>query len=60
ATIAMPIAWEDLSAKFKPEIFSVRSAAKYLKKRRVDPFASLLETLQKLPRTAKARRIIGK
>lgn len=59
ATIAMPIAWEDLSPNFDPERFTVRSVTKYLKGRRVDPFASLLQTRQKLPSTAKAARIIG-
>ncbi len=47
--IAMPVEWDDLSPKFKPEVFSVRSAEKYLRQRRVDPFASLLKARQKLP-----------
>ena len=49
AGIAMPIEWDALSAKFKPEVFSVRSAAKYLAKRKVDPFSSLLKAQQELP-----------
>jgi bifunctional non-homologous end joining protein LigD len=49
AGIAMPIEWDDLTAKFKPDQFTVRSAAKYLAKRQVDPFASLLKSRQKLP-----------
>jgi bifunctional non-homologous end joining protein LigD len=57
ATIAMPVEWDDLSAKFKPEVFNVRSAEKYLNKRRVDPFASLLKARQKLPSVAKLARI---
>ncbi|MEI9938768.1 MAG: DNA ligase D [Pseudomonadota bacterium] len=60
ATIAMPVEWDDLSAKFRPEIFNVRTAAQYLDKRGVDPFASLLKARQKLPSTAKAARISGK
>jgi len=59
APIAMPVAWEDLSTRFKPEAFTVRTAAKYLKGRSVDPFASLLKARQKLPNRAKAARIIG-
>ena len=53
ATIAMPIAWQDLSPKFKPEDFNVRSAAHYLKARKADPFASLSKSRQQLPNLAK-------
>jgi len=60
AMIAMPVEWDDLSAKFKPESFSVRTAERYLSKRRVDPFASLLKARQKLPSAAKAAKTIGK
>ena len=60
ATIAMPVEWDDLSAKFKPEAFTVRSAEKLLSKRRVDPFASLLKARQKLPSVAKGARTTGK
>jgi bifunctional non-homologous end joining protein LigD len=60
ATIAMPIEWDELTAKFKPELFNVRSAEKYLNQRTVDPFASLLKSRQKLPSATKAARIIGK
>ncbi|HEY0467705.1 MAG TPA: DNA ligase D, partial [Polyangiaceae bacterium] len=59
AMIAMPVEWDDLSAKFKPELFTVRSAAKYLKKRSSDPFASLLKSRQKLPSVAKSGRVLG-
>ncbi|HKO51689.1 MAG TPA: DNA ligase D [Polyangiaceae bacterium] len=56
ATIAMPVEWDDLSAKFRPESFTVRSAQKYLNARRVDPFTELLKAGQKLPkRTVNAR-----
>jgi bifunctional non-homologous end joining protein LigD len=57
ATIAMPVEWDDLTRKFKPETFTLRSAEKYLGKRRVDPFASLLKCRQKLPSAAKLERI---
>jgi bifunctional non-homologous end joining protein LigD len=56
ATIAMPVEWDDLSARFKPEAFSVQSAAKYLERRSVDPFASLLKARQKLPSASKTKR----
>jgi bifunctional non-homologous end joining protein LigD len=49
AGIAMPIEWDQLNARFDPQSFTVRSAAKYLAKRRRDPFASLLEARQRLP-----------
>jgi len=58
ATIAMPVEWDDLSARFKPDAFNVRSAAKYLAKRGTDPFASLLKARQRLPSAAKAGKII--
>jgi len=59
ALIAMPIEWDDLSAKFKPERFSVRSAAQYLGRRTSDPFAALSKARQKLPSAAKGARILG-
>jgi bifunctional non-homologous end joining protein LigD len=49
AGIAMPIEWDDLTARFKPELFTVRNAQKYLAQRKLDPFASLLKARQKLP-----------
>ncbi len=52
AGIAMPIEWDELTPKLKPEIFSIRSAQKYLAKRKADPFASLLKARQKLPALA--------
>jgi bifunctional non-homologous end joining protein LigD len=52
ATVAMPVDWDELSSKFHPEAFNVRSAAKYLSRRKVDPFASLLTARQKLPSAA--------
>jgi bifunctional non-homologous end joining protein LigD len=49
ATVAMPVDWSDLTAKFKPSAFTVRSAAKYLERRARDPFAALLACHQSLP-----------
>jgi len=49
ATVAMPVEWQDLTPKFKPEDINVRSAARYLEARKTDPFASLSKTRQKLP-----------
>jgi bifunctional non-homologous end joining protein LigD len=60
ALIAMPIVWDDLSAKFKPERFSVRGAAEYLQRRKTDPFVALAKARQKLPSAAKAARITGR
>jgi bifunctional non-homologous end joining protein LigD len=57
ATIAMPVEWDDLTARFKPESFNVRSAAKYLNQRSADPFATLLKARQKLPSASKAERL---
>jgi DNA primase len=55
----MPVEWDDLSAKFKPERFSVRSAAQYLRRRDSDPFAGLSKARQNLPSAAKAARLLG-
>ncbi|HEX7454200.1 MAG TPA: DNA ligase D, partial [Polyangiaceae bacterium] len=49
ATIACPVEWEDLTAKFQPAAFNVRSAKKLLAKQRRDPFAPLLNLHQPLP-----------
>ena len=59
ALIAMPVEWDALSAKFKPELFSVRSAARYLRQRGSDPFAALSKARQKLPSTTKTARVLG-
>ena len=50
AGVAMPIEWEQLTSKLDPSAFNVRTAAKYLAKRKADPFASLLKAKQKLPK----------
>ncbi|HEY5376031.1 MAG TPA: DNA ligase D [Polyangiaceae bacterium] len=49
ATIAWPVEWQELTAKFQPETFNVRSAKKLLAKQRRDPFAPLLKLHQPLP-----------
>lgn len=49
AGVAMPIAWEELTAKFKPEVFNVRALMKKPPTRKQDPFASMLECDQALP-----------
>jgi bifunctional non-homologous end joining protein LigD len=49
ATIALPVDWEELTAKFKPDACNVRNAKKLLGKRSKDPFASLLKQHQALP-----------
>jgi bifunctional non-homologous end joining protein LigD len=50
AAIAMPVSWDELSGKFKPETFTVQTAEKHLAARKSDPFASMLKSRQKLPR----------
>jgi bifunctional non-homologous end joining protein LigD len=49
AGVAMPVEWADLSAKFKPESFTVKTVTKYLNGRKRDPFASMSKRKQKLP-----------
>ena len=52
AGIALPVEWDDLTARFKPEAFTVRTAKQVLAKRKTDPFASLLKCRQHLPSAA--------
>jgi bifunctional non-homologous end joining protein LigD len=49
ATIALPVEWDELTAKFKPDAFNVRNAKKLLTRRAADPFASMLTHQQSLP-----------
>ncbi|WP_411887436.1 DNA ligase D [Hydrocarboniphaga effusa] len=48
ATIAMPVEWKDIR-RIDPKEFTVRSAERWLKKRKRDPWAELLTTRQRLP-----------
>jgi len=50
APVAMPITWEELTPKFGPERFTISTTAQRLRARKLDPFASLLKSRQKLPR----------
>ncbi|MEO7035036.1 MAG: DNA ligase D [Polyangiaceae bacterium] len=56
AGIALPVAWEDLTPRFKPEVFNVRSAKRVLAKRRVDPFEAMLKCKQSLPPSTPTRK----
>jgi len=49
AGVAMPVSWEELTAKFRPDAFNVRTVAKKLAVRKRDPFAPLLKCEQALP-----------
>jgi bifunctional non-homologous end joining protein LigD len=49
AGVAMPLEWAALTAKFKPQSFTMQTAAKHLAARKTDPFATLLKARQKLP-----------
>jgi bifunctional non-homologous end joining protein LigD len=48
ATVAMPVAWKDLKA-LDPKEFTVRTAARWIAKRRQDPWADFLRSTQRLP-----------
>ncbi len=52
AGVAWPVAWDELTARFKPEAFNVRSVKQVLAKRSTDPFASMLKCQQRLPSTS--------
>ncbi len=56
AGIAWPVEWEELTARFKPEAFNVRSAQQVLNKRSSDPFASMLKCRQRLPSGAAPKK----
>ncbi len=48
ATVAMPVAWKDLKG-LDPKEFTVKSAPRWIAKRRQDPWADFLRTKQRLP-----------
>ncbi|MDB4936186.1 MAG: ATP-dependent ligase [Labilithrix sp.] len=49
ATVALPVTWKELPA-IDPQDFTVLTVPDLLAKRRVDPWADLLETKQTIPR----------
>ncbi|MEP7051844.1 MAG: DNA ligase D, partial [Pseudomonadota bacterium] len=58
AGVAFPVEWSALTARFKPEHYTLRSAKQLLAKHPGDPFASMLKCRQRLPsaRAAKSPR----
>lgn len=57
ATVATPLFWEELTAKLRPEEFTVRSIPERLAALESDPWADLHETRQSL--TAKVKKTVG-
>ena len=47
-TVSMPIAWEELTPRLRPEQFSIRTVPKMLKARK-DPWAGYFRARQRLP-----------
>jgi bifunctional non-homologous end joining protein LigD len=54
APVAMPVAWQDLSPKFRPDRFTLQTVPKLLAARRVDPWADVnaAKSAATLPRHA--------
>ena len=48
APVSMPIAWADLKPSLRPERFTVKTARRYLARRRVDPWRDYWRTKQRL------------
>jgi bifunctional non-homologous end joining protein LigD len=48
ATVSMPITWADLEPSLRPDRFTVKSAAAYLARRRVDPWLDYSRSKQRL------------
>jgi DNA primase len=44
----MPLAWEELTARLKPERWTIRTVPKFLAKRK-DPWAGYFRSPQQLP-----------
>jgi DNA ligase D len=49
APVAMPIAWEDLSASLDPASFNINTVPGRLRERRADPWAEIGKLRQRLP-----------
>jgi bifunctional non-homologous end joining protein LigD len=48
ATVSVPLAWDELTTRFRPERWTIRTVPRRLKTTR-DPWAGYLKTVQKLP-----------
>ena len=63
ATVATPLAWDEVTAKLDPAIFTLRSVPKRLVKLSSDPWAGFREARQPLPdlpRRSGPRRLAGR
>ena len=49
APVAMPIAWDDLSASLDPAAFNINTVPGYLRERPADPWAEIGKLAQRLP-----------
>jgi bifunctional non-homologous end joining protein LigD len=59
ATVATPLAWSELTARLRPEQFTVRTIAARLKKLKRDPWAGLAKHKQRLGPAIKALEAVG-
>jgi bifunctional non-homologous end joining protein LigD len=57
ATVATPLAWDELDARLKPQAFTIRTVPKRLEKLRKDPWAGFFKLKQSL--TADLRRAVS-
>ncbi len=50
APVAVPLEWDELTAKFRPGAVNVKNVAAYLAEHKKDPFARIVRVKQRLPR----------
>jgi bifunctional non-homologous end joining protein LigD len=50
APVAVPIAWEELSTRTKPDMFNIKNLPKRLDKLKKDPWADFFSTRQSITR----------
>jgi bifunctional non-homologous end joining protein LigD len=54
APVSTPIAWEELTARTRPDMFNIKSSPKRLDKLKKDPWADFFSTRQSITREIKA------
>jgi bifunctional non-homologous end joining protein LigD len=60
APVAVPIAWDELNARTKPDRWNVRTLPRRLKQLASDPWAGFWDVKQSLPKLANGRNTRGK
>jgi bifunctional non-homologous end joining protein LigD len=60
APVAVPIGWDELTARTKPDRWNVRTLPRRLKQLASDPWAGFWDVKQSLPKLANGRNTRGK